>query len=123
MNIDTLEGEAIYDRLVGGDYDAALHVLWWKDDIGPGGLLGAAGYRAPRFLELETQVYAASNPTELSQIYRGLTGLFQRDVPATFLYPALATTLASKRIHGLDGCPYRGDITQCMGDLSLEEVN
>jgi hypothetical protein len=42
-------------------------------------------------------------------------------MPATLLYPNVWTTLANSRIRGLDDHPYRGDLTQCMDDLWLEE--
>jgi peptide/nickel transport system substrate-binding protein len=122
MNIDSLKGEGIIHRLDAGDYEAALHGFWWREKDGRGGLLGAAGYRAPQFLQLEDQVYAAATPAELGRVYLEMTRLFHQDVPATFLYPSLVAMLAGQRIHGLEDCAYRGDITRCMDELWLQEV-
>jgi len=49
-----------------------------------------------------------------------LSRLFQEDVPATFLYPDVLTTVATGRIRGLNDSPYRGDLNWCMDDLSVE---
>ena len=46
--------------------------------------------------------------------------LFQQDAPATFLYPEVRTTITSRRLRGFDRSPYRGDLTWCMDELSLE---
>jgi peptide/nickel transport system substrate-binding protein len=123
MNIDPLQGRGIFERILKGDYDAALNAFWWNESLGRGGLLAAAGYLAPRFLQLDDEIHGVRTPAGQSRIYHELTRLFQHDVPATFLYPLLRTTVAARRIRGLEGCPNRGDITQCMGDLSLEGVS
>ena len=120
MDIDQLEGESVSARVMSGGYEAALHNFWFKRAIGPGGFLGAAGYASPKFLELDRDIQAVTQPSEEDRLYRELTGLFQEDVPATFLFPPVNTTIASRRIRGLDDSPYRGDLTRCMDDLSLE---
>lgn len=59
-------------------------------------------------------------PGQEDALCKELTRLFQEDVPATFLYPSVATTITSRRVCGLDDCPYRGEAIQCMDSLSLE---
>ena len=49
-----------------------------------------------------------------------MAALFQQDAPATFLYPEVRTTITSRRLRGFDRSPYRGDLTWCMDELSLE---
>jgi peptide/nickel transport system substrate-binding protein len=121
-NIRTLEGLAHFNRVVTGDYQAAISRMAtsWGDVPPPKDFLAAAGYTDPRFMRLCDQLRDASEPEEEDGLYREMTRLFQEDVPATFLYPAVHTTIASKRIRGLEHCAYRGDLTRCMDRLSLE---
>jgi ABC-type transport system substrate-binding protein len=125
MNIVTLEGSVTYQRVTSGDYEAALKGMGtgWGDVPNPKRVLEAAGYTNRRFIELEERILAALDPNEEDRLYRELTQLFQHDVPATFLYPAVRTTIASTRVRGLADSPYRGDLTRCMDSLSLEGVS
>src|SRR5262249_41887287 len=122
-NIRTLEGLAHFQRVVSGDYQAAISRMatGWGDVPPPKDFLAAAGYADPRFVRLCDRLRAVRDPDEEDGFYREMTRLFQQDVPATFLYPTVQTTIASKRIRGLDHCAYRGDLTRCMDSLSLEE--
>ena len=82
--------------------------------------LRAAGYDNPRFCQLTSRLEDAFDPDQEDRVYAEMARLFQEDVPATFLYPEVRTTIASTRIHGFDRSPYRGDPTWCMYQLSLE---
>jgi hypothetical protein len=63
----------------------------------------------------------AFDPAEQDQAYADLVEIFQQDIPAVALHPKVMTTVASRGILGFDTCPYRGDPTWCMDQLSLEE--
>jgi ABC-type transport system substrate-binding protein len=82
--------------------------------------LTAASYANPHFPELTKQLRSAFDPEQEDRPYRELSRLFQEDVPATFLYPDVLTTVATGRIRGLNDSPYRGDLNWCMDDLSVE---
>ena len=84
--------------------------------------MGAAGYADPGFVRLCDQLRVAGDPGEEDRLYREITRVFQEDVPATFLYPTVWTTVASNRIRGLEHCAYRGDLTRCMDSVSIEGV-
>jgi len=71
--------------------------------------------------DIKFNLEAAFDPALQDQLFTEITELFQQDVPATALYPMVLTTIASRRVRGLDHCPYRGDLTWCMDDLALEE--
>lgn len=121
-NIEPIEGGTHWNRVVAGDYQAAISRMatGWGDAPGPRNFLAAAGYADPRFLRIEDTIDTIHDPDHEDHLYREMTRLFQEDVPATFLYPTVWTTVASDRIRGLDLCPYRGEATRCMDSLSLE---
>jgi peptide/nickel transport system substrate-binding protein len=105
-------------RLKSGEFEAAI------TGLGTGELasfLRAIGYANASFYELLDKSLLTFDPEEKDELYRRLTAMFQADVPVTILHPFTAITIASKRIRGLDGSPYRGDLTWCMDDLWLEE--
>ena len=123
VRIDALEGSTHWQRVRSGDYQAAISRMYtgWGDvPSRPTSFLAAAGYRNPRFFQIEDRRYAVRDPDEEDRLYREMARLFQEDVPATFLHPTVVTTVASNRIRGLDDCPYRGDATRCMDSLSVE---
>jgi len=80
------------------------------------------GYRNPAFSQLLEATRATFDPEERDRLYRRLGRVFQADVPLTLLRPYVPSTIASRRIRGLDNSPYRGDPTQCMDELWLEDV-
>jgi peptide/nickel transport system substrate-binding protein len=127
MNLKPLD--ASFQRVITGDYEAAFHRMFtdWTPDEKPYGngterFLHAAGYRSSRFAELANQFRNTFDPDLEDRLYKDLARLFREDAPAVFLYPNVYTTTASARIRGLENSPYRGDLTQCMDELWLEEV-
>jgi peptide/nickel transport system substrate-binding protein len=120
MNSAPREGSS-FVRVVTGDYEAAISIMFtnWSDRR----FLPTAGYSNPRFRELTDRLGAALDTDEQDVVCTELTKLFQEDVPATFLYPDVLTTIAANRIRGLDTAPYPGDLTWCMDQLSLEGQN
>jgi peptide/nickel transport system substrate-binding protein len=105
-------------RIRSGEFEAAI------TGLGTGELtlfLRAIGYRNPSFFRLLEKTQVTFDPDEKDRLYCELTAVFQADTPVTVLYPFTSTTIASKRIRGLENSPYRGDLTQCMRELSLEE--
>jgi peptide/nickel transport system substrate-binding protein len=126
VNLDTRGGT--FQRVIAGDYQAAFHIMFtdWTPDTGPFGngaprFLHAAGYRSSRLEELASELRSAFDPDREDQLYLELAKLFREDVPATFLYPDVYTTVASARVRGMENSPYRGDPTWCMDQLFLEK--
>ena len=115
--------ESVFARAVTGDYEAAINRFFtdWKPGNGPENFLAAAGYTNPRFSQLADLLKAPLAPEQEDSAYRDLAQLFQRDVPATFLYPRVLTTVAHRRIRGLENAAYPGDLTWCLDQLSLAE--
>jgi len=125
-NVRILDPAVVNQGLRGGEYEA---MLWgtggfgteWTDN-GSLGYFRTIGYSSPRYIELLEKLPTAYNPAEEDRLLGELTELFQEEVPATFLHPDVRTTIAKRRILGLQDCPYRGDATWCMDSLSLEGV-
>ena len=127
MNLEPSASTVAFPRALAGDYQAALHRMGtdWTPDTGPYGsgperFLHAAGYHSPQFAELANQIRTAFDPDQEDRLYQELAKLFREDVPVTFLYPDVFTTIASRRIRGLENAPYPGDLTWCMDQLWLE---
>lgn len=79
------------------------------------------GYQNPVFSQSLKATQATFDPEERDRLYRQLGRMFQADVPLTLLAPYVPSTIATNRIRGLENSPYRGDLTQCMDTLWLEE--
>jgi peptide/nickel transport system substrate-binding protein len=119
MELHAAERAAIYQRLKVGDYEAAilsLGMYQYSDAYLP-----AAGYNDPQYRSIIERLQSTFDPVEQEQAYAELASVFRRDVPAVALYPKVLTTVASRRLHGLDASPYPGDPTWCMDDLWLEQ--
>ena len=128
MNLDPTPSAMAYPRVNAGDYQAAFHIMphSWEPDTRPWGVerfLHAAGYKTPRFAELANRFRATFDPDEEDRLYGELATLFREELPATFLYPDVWTTVASRRIRGLEDAAYRGDLTWCMDQLWLEGLS
>jgi peptide/nickel transport system substrate-binding protein len=107
-------------RIQRGEFEAGMMML--GTSLMGSFLREATGYNNDSYFALLDRVQNTFDPEERDRLYNAATGLFQQDMPATLLYPNVWTTLANSRIRGLDDHPYRGDLTQCMDDLWLEEV-
>ncbi len=59
---------------------------------------------------------------ERDLIYGRLSSIFQKDLPATFLYPFVATFVAHRRVRGLTS-PFRADPVMHMEELWLDDTN
>jgi peptide/nickel transport system substrate-binding protein len=124
MDIITMTDFSLVDsRIRNGEFEAAILVLGGNAES----LLPAIGYNNPSLFELFKKRKDFFNPDndilveEFVQVLRDEYSLFQRDVPATMLYPFTWTTVASARIRGLEQRRYRWDLNQCMDELWLAE--
>lgn len=78
------------------------------------------GYTNPKVTALLKELRVTFNPNEEDRIYREHWPIFQADLPATFLYPEVDTTVALRRVRGLSS-PYRTEAFRHMDDLWLQD--
>jgi len=117
MDIVKLAGDGP-STIRSGEFETVMWGLgvWAQEE-----LLRVIGYNNPSFFQLLEQTRITFDPDEQEHLHDELTRIFRADVPLTFLFPHSFATIASTRVRGLDDSPYRGDLTQCMDELSLEE--
>jgi peptide/nickel transport system substrate-binding protein len=124
MDIRTLEGSAMSGRFLAGEFEAAIYrIILGNLRLGPLGIFGASspiGYSHPKVLALLEKAWATMDPEEHERDYRDIEPIFQADLPLTFLYPHVSTTVASRRIRGLSS-PYWIDPIWHANQLWLED--
>jgi hypothetical protein len=118
MDVVMMTGQGLF-RIMSGDFEALMASM---GDWNMGNLLRAIGYTNPLFFELLDRGEGGTfDPEEKQRIHDQLTRIFQADVPQTFLHPSRQSSIASTRVRGLDGSPWRGDLVLYMEDLWLED--
>ncbi len=125
MDVQTMEFPLVRERVKAGKFQAAMFVVNQKltSPVGLVALFGEnspIGYANSSVIALLKKAQATVNPDEIDQILRDLMPIFQADLPVTFLYPNVGTTVASRRIRGLSS-PYRADPVEYMEELWVEE--
>ncbi len=122
MDITALEAGAALARLKASDFDAAVatvdedidaHMEWFGES-------SRIGYRNRDVAGLLKQAAGTLIPDEADRIYSKLMPIFQEDLPVTFLYPLVRTTVAHRRVRGMSS-PYREDPVWYMDELWLED--
>lgn len=127
MDIVTLDAKAVAVRVRKGEFDASIGAVnnaltgdgGHRDYFGSGSRIG---YRNPRVAALLDSAAAAFDPREVNRFYRELVPVFQAELPVTFLYPLVRTTVAHRRVRGLSS-PYRDDPLWYAGELWMEDRN
>ena len=120
MHIQTLEGLAARQRFETGDFQAAIRDITYGSKSRVFGEDSPLGYRDAEVIELLEEIEHTLDPDALDGLHRQLAVIFQRDLPVTFLYPSVVTTVAHRRIRGLS-TPYRADPVWYMEELWIEE--
>jgi|SRR5579859_25493 len=111
MEIAALDPDIVRSRLMAGDFEAAVTVITDAGPPGPLRFFGGGGYLGYENSKVAALLESAQNtisPSELDRIYQELWFSFETDLPVTFLYPFVHTTVAHRRVRGLGG-PYRVD--------------
>ena len=85
-----------------------------------GGANSPLGNRNTQVIRLLERLPLAIDPAENDDIHRQLTAIFRVDIPATFLFPRVATVFASPRVRGLSS-PWRADPIRFIDELSLDD--
>jgi peptide/nickel transport system substrate-binding protein len=129
MDLQVLDLEAAEQRTKAGDFEAAIMFFFMGSSSAerPGPLMlfgneSPIGYVNPRVAALLEQVQTSMNPDEIDGLYSKLMPTFQADLPVTFLYPSVFTTVAHRRVHGLSS-PDRTEAVMHMEELWLEDAD
>ncbi|MHC4596183.1 MAG: ABC transporter substrate-binding protein [Planctomycetota bacterium] len=105
MEIQNLHRDVIMQRFRDGKFDAAIlgtpNGRGHQEYFGKFGKNVYSGYDNPRVTELISKGNAAMEADERDRIYRELSPIFTADMPVTFLFPRVDTTVAHRRIKGL----------------------
>lgn len=108
MNIQTLEATAARERIFAGDFQAAINDIATLTRERFFGAASPMGYRNPDVIRLISEAHRAIDPEIVDSLYRESWPHLQRDLPVTFLFPAIWATVAHRRVRGLSS-PYRAE--------------
>ena len=78
------------------------------------------GYKNPEMIRLLDMAKLEIDPDKLDSIYKKIMPIFIEDMPMTFLFPQVSTSIVHKRIKGLSN-QYRVDPVWNMEHLWIEE--
>lgn len=121
VELQPLEESVARERVLAGEFDAvATDIAGLPSRIEAFGEGNPLGYDNPGVTGLLERIRTGFDPDSVDFFYRELAGIFAEDHPALFLYPAVTTTVAHRRIRGLS-TPYRGDALWYLEDLWIEE--
>jgi peptide/nickel transport system substrate-binding protein len=124
VQVQTMDFFLVLERVTGSQFEAALFIANASLDS-PMGVLpffgeeSFIGYANRDVISLLNELQSAVGPDEIDRIHRQLAPIFEADLPATFLYPAIDTSVASRRVRGLS-TPFRADPLRYIDELWLE---
>ncbi|MGD8538816.1 MAG: peptide ABC transporter substrate-binding protein [Candidatus Aminicenantes bacterium] len=118
MEITPLAFSLLHRRYKAGDFDAAIHVF---ENL-PGTTMWYSyfGYDNPPIFHLHKLAETTADLDELDNIYKEIMAIHRRDIPITFLYHVVNSTVSRKSIKGLS-TPFRADPILSMEHLWIEE--
>jgi len=108
MEVRSLNGNLILDRIRGGDFEAAIPPSWGiqpiltSTPVGPDRLNDVFQQAYPSIVGLLDTADQEPDFTERERQYRELAREFRRQLPATYLYPRVYPIVTHRRIHGFD---------------------
>lgn len=117
MDIARLDAGVVSSRRRAGDFDAVFGEPWPDEDFGGESPIG---YRNPRVAPLLERAAVTIHPGVRDSLHRELWSIFQAEVPVTFLYPVVRTTVAHRRVRGLSS-PWHDDPLWYADRLWLED--
>ncbi len=122
MEVERLEILALFERVTAREFDAVIADIHTRGDRVPA---PSTLRRTPRSGtrnrgSLLRQKGLMFDRAEVDSIYRELWPIFQADLPVTFLFPIVRTTIAHRRVRGL-ASPSRIDPVSHMEQLWLED--
>jgi peptide/nickel transport system substrate-binding protein len=120
MEIEAMENLAARARVFSGDFEAAIYDITYLTHRMFFGENSPIGYIKPSVIESLHKAMGSMDPDEEDRNYRELMLTFKEDLPVTFLYPHVSTTIIHRRIRGLSS-PFRDDPVWYMEDLWIED--
>jgi peptide/nickel transport system substrate-binding protein len=122
MEVERLEILALFERVTAREFDAVIADIHTRGDAGALHFEedSPIGYSNPRVGSLLRQKGLMFDRAEVDSIYRELWPIFQADLPVTFLFPIVRTTIAHRRVRGL-ASPSRIDPALHIEQLWLED--
>jgi peptide/nickel transport system substrate-binding protein len=123
--IQTMDFAIVLQRVPASQFEAAFFVANASLDS-PMGVLpffgeeSFIGYRNRDVIALLNKLQSTMDPKEIDRIHRQLAPIFEADLPVTYLYPYIGTSVASQRVRGLS-TPFRADPVRYMDELWIEE--
>jgi peptide/nickel transport system substrate-binding protein len=125
VQVQTMDWSLVLERVTGSQFEAALFVANASLDS-PMGVLpffgeeSFIGYANRDVIALLSELTRTIAPDEIDRIHRELAPIFEADLPVTYLYPNVETSVASRRVRGLS-TPFRADPLRYMDELWIEE--
>lgn len=121
VEILDLESGVVWERVLLGEFDAAIHVVqdntaWYERHFGRD---APTGYDNVLVADLLTRTAATSDPDSVDALYEALGEIFQRDLPMVFLQPWIGTQIAHRRIRSSE-MPLSGNLIRQLGELWVE---
>jgi peptide/nickel transport system substrate-binding protein len=116
LDVDSIDGAALWTRLKQGDFDLAPVVWEGRRDDDPRPLYGDrgefnfAGYRSDAMTALLDQLRLADGPLHRAPLLQRIAELLAADQPVIFLYRHDVPALVARRVHGLAGSGDRLDL-------------
>jgi peptide/nickel transport system substrate-binding protein len=124
MEVRPLASGALWARLRAGEFEALFGrfrsdpILILRDKLfSPGSPIG---YTNPQIVKLLKDAVITFDSEAMDQIYRELMPIFCEELPMTFLYPAVRTHVAHRRLRGLENFRWPNPV-EVMEYLWLEE--
>ncbi len=118
MKVATLEDSVVSQRLLGGEFQGAIHLLTngplhhqeFFTDVAPFGSSESSpvGLSHPRIDSLLAAAVTSMDPDEVDRIYLELGEIFRQELPMTYLFSRLSYIAAHRRILGLES-PFRAE--------------
>ena len=118
MQLQPIEGFALFKRIYRGDFEAALYRGWLREDFVYDDT--PLAYHNSRFAELVDRVILTADPREVDRAYEEITQIFHNDVPMSLLFPIVHTWGVHRRLRGLNS-PWKSDPVWNMEELWLEK--
>jgi peptide/nickel transport system substrate-binding protein len=125
VEVQTMQFGIVRERMTTSEFEAAL-VPQGSSLDSPSGILpffgeeSLIGYTNRDVIALLNELQSTIDPNEIDRIHRQLAQVFEADLPVTYLYPNVGTSVATQRVRGLSS-PYREDALRYMDELWLEE--
>ncbi len=115
MEIELMASSVALQRVRGGEFEAAISLVWGMKPTPELGLIhlfgreSVLGWRNPEVIRLTSRLATLTDPREIDAVFAQLQPHFLRDVPYTYLTLAVETYVAHRKVKGLS-TPFRASV-------------